>query len=92
MSGVATLRRMRRVLSCVGAVPAVLWWQDTGWLMAAAAAYVVLYVLLYRRLVRFGARGRRYARSMVATTPSLVNAVPVPARAERAEPAGRAAR
>ena len=83
------------ILSCVGAVPAVLWWQDTAWLMTAAAAYVVLYVMLYRRLVRFGARGLRHARhvpvaSAIETAP--VNAVPVPARADRVEPAGRAAR
>jgi UDP-N-acetylmuramyl pentapeptide phosphotransferase/UDP-N-acetylglucosamine-1-phosphate transferase len=40
------------------AIPAVLWWSDGSYLIASAAAYVVLYLAVYRRLVRFGKRKR----------------------------------
>jgi UDP-GlcNAc:undecaprenyl-phosphate GlcNAc-1-phosphate transferase len=41
------------------AVPAVLWWADATYLLAAALAYVVIYLAIYRRLVRFGGRGTK---------------------------------
>jgi UDP-N-acetylmuramyl pentapeptide phosphotransferase/UDP-N-acetylglucosamine-1-phosphate transferase len=40
------------------ALPAVLWWQDGAYLLAAALAYIVIYLAIYRRLVRFGRRTR----------------------------------
>jgi UDP-N-acetylmuramyl pentapeptide phosphotransferase/UDP-N-acetylglucosamine-1-phosphate transferase len=43
------------------AVPAVLWWNETGYLIGAALAYVTLYVVIYRRLVRFGSATRKHA-------------------------------
>ena len=38
------------------ALPAVLWWNQGGYLLAATLAYIVLYLAIYRRLVRFGRR------------------------------------
>jgi UDP-N-acetylmuramyl pentapeptide phosphotransferase/UDP-N-acetylglucosamine-1-phosphate transferase len=35
------------------AIPAVLWWSEPTYLIAAALAYIVLYLSIYRRLVRF---------------------------------------
>lgn len=61
------LRRSRRnsdasvamVLFAAGsAVPAVLWWNDSTFLMTAAVAYVALYIAIYRRLVRFRSAAR----------------------------------
>jgi UDP-GlcNAc:undecaprenyl-phosphate/decaprenyl-phosphate GlcNAc-1-phosphate transferase len=37
-------------------LPAVLWWFDGALLLAAALAYVAIYLAIYRRLVRFGSR------------------------------------
>lgn len=46
-----------------GALPAVLWWNDSAYLLVSALAYVVLYLAIYRRLVRFGrARPNRAAK------------------------------
>lgn len=41
-----------------GALPAVLWWQDGVGLFIWAVAFVVVYLVIYRRLVRFGFRGK----------------------------------
>lgn len=43
------------LLACVGALPAVLFWQDTLALQASALCFAVLYVWLYWRIVRFKA-------------------------------------
>jgi UDP-N-acetylmuramyl pentapeptide phosphotransferase/UDP-N-acetylglucosamine-1-phosphate transferase len=43
------------LFACGGAFPAVLWWADGTYLLAAALAYIVTYLAVYRRLVRFGA-------------------------------------
>jgi UDP-N-acetylmuramyl pentapeptide phosphotransferase/UDP-N-acetylglucosamine-1-phosphate transferase len=43
------------------ALPAVLWWGDGLYLLGAALAYVVLYLAIYRRLVRFGRRTQKRA-------------------------------
>jgi hypothetical protein len=56
------------------ALPAVMWWQTDAYLLAAALAYVIIYLAIYRRLVRFGRRtqrrfgvfGTRYAARGVA--------------------------
>jgi hypothetical protein len=40
-------------------LPAVLWWSDGGLLLAAALAYIVIYLAIYRRLVRFGSHQKR---------------------------------
>ena len=37
-------------------MPAVLWWEEGTYLVAAAFAYILVYLVIYRRLVRFGAR------------------------------------
>jgi UDP-GlcNAc:undecaprenyl-phosphate/decaprenyl-phosphate GlcNAc-1-phosphate transferase len=49
------------LFACGSAVPAVLWWQDGAYLVAAALAYVFVYLVIYRRLVRFGARPKSRA-------------------------------
>jgi len=41
------------VLSCVGTIPAVLWWNSSIALMVCAAGFVIFYVYLYRKMVRF---------------------------------------
>lgn len=51
------------MLAGANAIPAVLWWHDTRYLLAAALAFVGIYLLFYRRLVRFGFRGRKMATS-----------------------------
>jgi UDP-N-acetylmuramyl pentapeptide phosphotransferase/UDP-N-acetylglucosamine-1-phosphate transferase len=43
------------VLKVLFILPAILFWQDTFWLMAICALFVVVYVVLYWRLVRFRA-------------------------------------
>jgi UDP-GlcNAc:undecaprenyl-phosphate/decaprenyl-phosphate GlcNAc-1-phosphate transferase len=49
------------LFACGSAVPAVLWWQEGTYLIAAAFAYVFVYLVIYRRLVRFGARPKSRA-------------------------------
>lgn len=44
------------LLAAGGALPAVLWWSDGLYLVAAAFAYVLVYLSIYRRLVRFGGK------------------------------------
>ena len=44
------------LFACGSAVPAVLWWEEGTYLVAAAFAYILVYLVIYRRLVRFGAR------------------------------------
>lgn len=39
------------------AVPAVLWWTDGTLLFSAAMCYIIVYLAIYRRLVRFGQPG-----------------------------------
>jgi UDP-N-acetylmuramyl pentapeptide phosphotransferase/UDP-N-acetylglucosamine-1-phosphate transferase len=43
------------LFACGSALPAVLWWEDPAFLLTAAVAYVMVYLMIYRRLVRFGA-------------------------------------
>lgn len=43
------------VLSLISVVPAVLFWNDTAWLVGFCAVFVVSYVLLYWSIVRFKA-------------------------------------
>lgn len=40
-------------LSSIGVIPAVLWWDSSTALMLAALAFVLLYIHLYRKMVRF---------------------------------------
>ena len=48
------------VMLVVGnAIPAVLWWQDTSYLLVSALVFAGLYLTIYRRLVRFGSRGKK---------------------------------
>lgn len=49
------------------ALPGVLWWSDSAYLLTAAAAYIVVYLAIYRRLVRFGARSGKQAGKVGAT-------------------------
>ena len=44
------------LFACGSALPAVLWWEEGTYLIGAAFAYVLVYLMIYRRLVRFGAR------------------------------------
>ncbi len=41
------------VISCLGVVPAILFWKSTLILMLSAAIFMLLYVYVYRRVVRF---------------------------------------
>lgn len=41
------------VLSSIGAIPAVLWWDSSAALMVTSAVFAMLYVYLYRKIVRF---------------------------------------
>lgn len=41
------------VLSMICVVPAILWWQSTIILMAAAGLFLILYIWLYSRIVKF---------------------------------------
>jgi UDP-GlcNAc:undecaprenyl-phosphate GlcNAc-1-phosphate transferase len=52
------------------AVPAVLWWADGPYLLASALLYIAIYLLIYRRLVGFGARMKK--RSAMASGPVQV--------------------
>lgn len=56
------------LFACGSAFPAVLWWEHSSYLFAAGAAYVTVYLMIYRRLVRFGVR----PRTMTATTRGYV--------------------
>ena len=40
------------------AVPATLWWSDGAYLSAAVLGYIIVYLSIYRKLVRFGFRGK----------------------------------
>ena len=52
------------------ALPAVLWWSEGTFLLAATFGYIVIYLAIYRRLVRFGSAHRKrwskFARGYVA--------------------------
>ena len=54
-------------LASGSALPAVLWWSDGAYLLMAAVAYVVVYLAMYRRLVRFGGAGRKSVNKVGAT-------------------------
>jgi UDP-GlcNAc:undecaprenyl-phosphate GlcNAc-1-phosphate transferase len=41
------------VISCFGIVPAVLFWDNTALLMMSSITFALLYVYIYRRIVRF---------------------------------------
>ncbi len=41
------------VLSSIGVIPALLWWNSTPVLMASAVVFVILYNLTYRQIVTF---------------------------------------
>lgn len=47
-----------------GTLPAVLWWSEGILLLTATFGYIVIYLFIYRRLVRFGAR---HGKSMSLT-------------------------
>ncbi len=42
------------ILSSLGVIPAVLWWNSSAILIASALLFIVLYLYLYRKIVRFG--------------------------------------
>jgi len=48
------------LFACGSAMPAVLWWEQSTYLITAALAYVLVYLMIYRRLVRFGARPKTH--------------------------------
>jgi UDP-GlcNAc:undecaprenyl-phosphate GlcNAc-1-phosphate transferase len=52
------------ILAGGSAVPAVLWWSDGPYLLASALLYIAIYLLIYKRLVRFGSRLKK--RSITA--------------------------
>lgn len=53
------------MLFAVGsAVPAVLWWSQGPYLLAALFAYISVYLAIYRRLVRFGFRAQPRSRKV----------------------------
>jgi hypothetical protein len=53
------------MLFAVGsAVPAVLWWSQGPYLLAALFAYISVYLAIYRRLVRFGFRAQPGGRKV----------------------------
>lgn len=41
------------VISCLGVVPAILFWNSTFLLMLSALTFMLLYIYIYRRVVRF---------------------------------------
>jgi UDP-N-acetylmuramyl pentapeptide phosphotransferase/UDP-N-acetylglucosamine-1-phosphate transferase len=41
------------ILSSLGVIPAILWWQSTFFLMGSAAAFVMFYLYAYRTIVTF---------------------------------------
>ncbi len=41
------------ILSSLGVIPAVLWWQSTSFLMGSAAVFIMFYVYAYRTIVTF---------------------------------------
>ena len=45
------------LLSSIGVIPSVLWWDSSTALMAAAVVFILLYVYLYRKMVRFQTSG-----------------------------------
>lgn len=49
------------LLAGANTIPAVLWWSESAYLMAAAVIYIGAYLFVYRRLVRFGIQARKYA-------------------------------
>lgn len=42
------------ILSSLGVIPAVVWWNSSTILMASALLFILLYVYLYRKIVHFG--------------------------------------
>ena len=60
------------ILAGGSAVPAVLWWSDGLYLLAAALLYIAIYLVIYKRLVRFGSRLKK--RSLMAGGPLQVRA------------------
>lgn len=46
------------------AVPATLWWSQGSYLAAAVFAYIIVYMSIYRKLVRFDFRGRPGQRKL----------------------------
>ncbi|MGZ5138033.1 MAG: MraY family glycosyltransferase [Burkholderiales bacterium] len=47
------------ILAGGSALPAVLWWSDGAYLLAAGLLYIAIYLIIYKRLVGFGARSKR---------------------------------
>jgi hypothetical protein len=52
------------LFASVSAFPAVLWWDESLYLLASALGYVIVYLTIYRRLVRFGARAAKRPRKV----------------------------
>jgi UDP-N-acetylmuramyl pentapeptide phosphotransferase/UDP-N-acetylglucosamine-1-phosphate transferase len=54
------------LLSSLGVIPAILWWQSTSFLMASASVFMMVYVYLYRTILTFkvpmGISNRRRTR------------------------------
>jgi UDP-GlcNAc:undecaprenyl-phosphate GlcNAc-1-phosphate transferase len=73
------------ILAGGSAVPAVLWWSDGAYLLAAALLYIAIYLVIYKRLVGFGARVKK--RSTMSAGPL---GAPGPAAALRRGVARRA--
>jgi hypothetical protein len=55
------------ILAGGSAVPAVLWWSEGPYLLAAVLLYIAIYLVIYKRLVGFGSRVKK--RSAVAGGP-----------------------
>lgn len=48
------------LLAGISAIPAVLWWGESLYLVVSAWVFAFVYVLAYRRIVRFGIRAARH--------------------------------
>jgi UDP-N-acetylmuramyl pentapeptide phosphotransferase/UDP-N-acetylglucosamine-1-phosphate transferase len=55
------------ILAGGSAVPAVLWWSEGPYLLAAVLLYIAIYLVIYKRLVGFGSRVKK--RSVIAGGP-----------------------
>ncbi len=57
-------------LAVANALPAVLWWNNTVYLFIAGTLFLLVYLGLYWRVVRFGARSKKAALSNRRTPPA----------------------
>ena len=56
------------LFASASAFPAVLWWDESLYLRAAALGYVIVYLAIYRRLVRFGAPRKKRSSKLALQT------------------------